>query len=169
MNTIFTNEKLEKSDELFDAVNNTKKNVGYELNTLTTSDAQVGLASDSDTVTHTSNGISDHKLLSFWTIREVSFLPPPTKLSIDAIELAPQTLMTTAAQEISADKASGNMWTNRTPGQIIRTGIDRYIPISTQIHSGISKTSTPYSSNITGTRISIGASVTSTTPPSEDI
>ena len=61
------------------------------------------------------------------------------------------------------------MWTNRTLRQISRTGFDGYIPISTQIHSGISETFTPASSDSTGTRISIGTSCTSAAPPAEVI
>ena len=61
------------------------KDVGYELNTATMSDAQVGLASNPDIVTHTSNGIMDQELLSFWTIGEVSDLSPQTNLRIAAI------------------------------------------------------------------------------------
>ena len=53
--------------------------------------------------------------------------------------------------------------------KISSTGVDRSIPISTQIHSGSSKTYTPDSSENTGTRISIGTSGTSTDPPAEDL
>ena len=60
LSAIFTSEKLEKSEKLVYAVNNMKINdVRYELNIETMSDSQVDLASDSDTVTHTSNGIID--------------------------------------------------------------------------------------------------------------
>ena len=60
LNAMFTSEKLEKSDELVDAVKNMKMNdVGYELNTTTKSDAQVNITSNLDTVTHTINGIID--------------------------------------------------------------------------------------------------------------
>ena len=57
---------------------------------------------------------------------------------------------------------------NRIRRRISRTGVDVSTPISTQIHSGISETSTPDSSDITGTRISIVISSTSTAPPDED-
>ena len=54
----FVSERLEKQDEKVKATNNlTIKNVGYELNTVTASDAQGNLTSDPNTVTHTSNGI----------------------------------------------------------------------------------------------------------------
>ena len=69
MNAIFTSEKLEKLDKLVNAVKNmTINNTGYELNIATPSDAQVDLASNPDTVTHTSNRVLDQKLLSFQTI-----------------------------------------------------------------------------------------------------
>ena len=59
-NAIFTSEKLEKSDEIFDAVRNVKKNnVGCELNTAIASAAQGYIMSDPDTVTHTRNRILD--------------------------------------------------------------------------------------------------------------
>ena len=51
--------------------------------------------------------------------------------------------------------------------KISRTGVDRSIPISTQIHSTISKTYNPDSSDITGSRISILTSGTRTAPPAE--
>ena len=47
---------------------------------------------------------------------------------------------------------SGNAWTNRNPQQISRTGVDKSIPISTPIHSGKSKSSSPDSSGVTGTK-----------------
>ena len=60
LNAIFTIEKLEKSDELVDEVKNLKiNNSGYELNTATASDVQGDLTSNTDTVTHTSNGMLD--------------------------------------------------------------------------------------------------------------
>ena len=58
-------EKLENLDELVDPVMNMKmNNIGYELNAVTASDAQVEFASDTDTVTHTSNIVTDQKILS---------------------------------------------------------------------------------------------------------
>ena len=83
-------------------------------------------------------------------IGEVSDYPPPTNLRVDAIGMAPQLLMTPEGQEIFADSISGNTWTNRTPWQISRTRVDRSISITTPINSGISKTSTPDSSDSTG-------------------
>ena len=69
LNAIFASEKLEKPDELVNAVKSmTINSIIYELNTATVSDAQVDLAINPDTVTHTSNGIIDQKLLSIQTI-----------------------------------------------------------------------------------------------------
>ena len=127
------------------------------------------LQSDIDTVTHTSNRILDQNLLSFRNIGEVSVLPPMMNLSISVIILNPQTLMTPMMQEIFADTTSGNVWKNRTLRRIIRTGIDGSFPISTPIHSGIRKTYSQASSESTGTRISIGTSITITAPPDESI
>ena len=74
-------------------------------------------------------------------------------------------LMMPAVKEIFADATPGNYWTNRNPQRIRRTGVHWYIPISTPIHSGMSKYSTPASSDSTGTRITIGTSSNTTAPP----
>ena len=59
-NAIFTSEKLEKSDELVNAINkSTVNDAVYELNTATTSDTQGNLMRDPYTVTQTSNRIPD--------------------------------------------------------------------------------------------------------------
>ena len=158
-NAIFTSEKLEKLDELVDAINNlTINNTGYELNTATASDAQGDLTSDPDIVTHTSNVILDQNILSCQTYGEVSVLPPPTN---PTIILTPQILLTTAVKEIFAGTTSVNTWTNRSLLKIISTGVDKYIPISTSIHSGMRKYSNPAPSDSTVTRISIRT----TSPP----
>ena len=98
------------------------------------SDAQGVIKRNPYTVTHTSNVIFDQTLLSFWTIGEVSDLPPPTNLSISAIELVPNMLLMTAVKEIFADAMSGNAWTDRTPHRISRTGVDGSTPMYTPIH-----------------------------------
>ena len=128
---------------------------GYELNTANVSDAQGDLTSNSNTVTHTRNRISEQTLLSCRTIGEVSVLHPPTKPRIATIGLAPQTLLTPTVKEIFADVTSGNVWKTRTLRKIKRTDVDGSILISNPIHSGISETSTPSYSDSTGTRISI--------------
>ena len=118
------------------------------------------------------------------TIGEVSILYPPTNPSIVTIILSPQTLLMPVVKEIFSDTTSGNAFTNRTLQKISRTGVDRYIPITTPIHSETSKYSTPSSSDnsetrinvitvtskpdssdIIGTRIPIGTSDTTTSPP----
>ena len=55
-NAIFTGEKLDKSDELVDAVNNSTINNAkyYESNTATASDSQGNIAYNLETVTHNS-------------------------------------------------------------------------------------------------------------------
>ena len=88
---------------------------------------------------------------------------------IFAIELVPQTLLMPAVKESFADALSGNTRTNRNSWQVSWTGVNVSIPISTQIHSGISKNYIPVSSDSTGTRVSIGTSGTSTAPPAEYI
>ena len=85
---IFTSEKLDKSDEIVDAINKlTINDAIYELNKATASDAQGDLTSNLDTVihtsnrpdtfTHTSNRILDEKLLSYGTTGKVSAFSPP--------------------------------------------------------------------------------------------
>ena len=64
-------------------------------------------------------------------------------------------------KEIFADTTAGKAWTNRNLWLIRSTGVDDSIPIFTQIHSGMRKSSTPATSDITRTigtrtRIPIG-------------
>ena len=93
---VFTSEKLDKSDNLVNEINNlTINESGYELNKATVSGTQGYLTSDSDTVTHTSNRIFDQKMFSCRTIGEVYLLPPPRN---PMIRLAPQTLLTHVAK-----------------------------------------------------------------------
>ena len=83
MDDIFTSEKLENLEELGDERNNLKiVDAEYELNTETACDAVGDLTSNSDTVTHTSNGMSDQILSSCRTIGEVSVLTPLMNLTI---------------------------------------------------------------------------------------
>ena len=79
--------------------------------------------------------------------------------------MEPQTLLTPEMQKIIRDAASSNMGKSRTLRQISRTGVCG----STPIHSGISKNSTPASSDNSGIRIPIGISSTSATPISRDL
>ena len=150
VDVIFTSEKVDESDELVNGINKwTINNSGYGWNKATTSDAQGNLTSDPDTVTYTSNGILDQNLLSGRTIGEVYALPTPTN---PTIIFTSQTLLTHAVKEIFMDATSGNTWTSRNPRWIIRTGVYGSIPISTPIQNGMSKYSTPYFSEISGTR-----------------
>ena len=147
---IFRSEKPKKLVGLVKAINNSKiKNAGYRINKATASDTQGNLTSDLDTVTHTSNGILDQKLLSFQTIREVSVLNPLTN---PTIRLTSQTLLMPTAKEIFVDATSVNKWINRNPRRISRTGVDGSIPISTPIQSGMSKSPTLAPIESTGTR-----------------
>ena len=69
-NDIFTSGKLDKSDDLVDAVNIVTINNAkyYESNTETTSDAQGNLTRNLETVIHTSNRSFEQNLLSNRTI-----------------------------------------------------------------------------------------------------
>ena len=138
LGVIFTSKKLEKLEELVEAINNLKiDDARYELNTATASETQGDLTSNQDTVTHTSNLI------------EVSVLPTPTNL---AIRLMTQMLLTPEVKEIFLDTTPVNAWNNMNLQIIIRTGIYGSIPISTPIHSGIIKSPNPDSSDSTRTR-----------------
>ena len=89
-NAIFRSKKLEKSDNLVNAINNlTINDASSELNTATISDAQSDLVSDPDIVAHTSNKSLDENLLSCRTIREISVFPPSKKPRIAVIGLTP--------------------------------------------------------------------------------
>ena len=79
--TIFTSEKLDKLDELIDAVNNFIINDTkyYLSNTVTMSDAQGDITSNPETVTRTSNGNFEQALLSN---RTFPFFPPAMNLGI---------------------------------------------------------------------------------------
>ena len=133
------------------------------------SETQVNIASNPDTVIHTSIGIIDQKLLSFRNIREVSVFPPLTNLRIYTIELAPQMLLTPAVQEIFVGADYSNAWTSRTTWQISRNGVDVSTPFTTQIHSEMRKTTTSDSSNNSGARIIIVISGTSNAKNSGDL
>ena len=108
-NAIFTSEKLDKLDELVDAVNNLTINDAkyYESNTATTSEAQGDLKRNPETVTHTrnkkktdhltSNGNFEQKLLRNQTIPVVVLMVKPKIVQMIAPSvLAPQMFLTPA-------------------------------------------------------------------------
>ena len=107
-------------------------------------------------------------LVAGWLDKSLSWLPFMNS-RIATLELALQTMLNPLVKEIFVDVALGSVWKNRTPRQIIRTGIDGSIPISTQIHSGISKIFTITPSDSNGTKSSIRNSGNSTAPPAEDL
>ena len=117
-NAIFTSEKLDKLDELVDAVNNLTINDAkyYESNTATASDVQGYLTRNpetfthtingNETVIHTSNGGFEQKLLSNRTIPVLPLsMNPGIDQGIAPILLAPQTLLMPATKEVVADAA----------------------------------------------------------------
>ena len=92
-------------------------------------------------------------------------MTPPTNPGISAVILTPQTLLTPAEKEIFADMTLDNAWTNRNPRRIGKTGVDGLVAsISIPITRVIIKSSTPDSSDVSGTIILIGASYNSNTP-----
>ena len=72
------------------------------------SDAQVDLMRNLETVTHTSNGNFEQKLLSY---RTIPVLPPEMNLGIDQgiapIIFSSQTLLTPATKEVFVDAELG--------------------------------------------------------------
>ena len=97
---IFTSDNLDKSDKIVDSVDNLTINGTkyYESNTANASDAQGNLTSNPKTVTYTSNGIFEQKLLSYWII---SVLHPPMNPRNVAIKFMTQTLLTPATKYIT--------------------------------------------------------------------
>ena len=135
---LFTSERLDKSDNIVNAINHlTINDAGYELSKATASDAQGNITSDPDTVTHTSNVILDRKKLSCRTIIEVSVLRPPA----NPIALAAQTLLTPAVKKIFVEMTLGNVRTSRTPWQVRSKEVGGTNPGNIGHDCGISETS----------------------------
>ena len=140
-NSIFTSEKLDKSNELADTLNDLTINESkyYASNSVTASDAQGNLTRDpkkvTDTrngkekVTDTSNGNFEQELLSNWIL---PFVVPKMNSRIDnmisPIGGAPQTLSTPATKEVITDAASDGMWVIRNLWQVSRIGVDGITP-----------------------------------------
>ena len=93
-------------DELADGLKNLTINDAryYESRTSTTSDTHGDLTGNPETVPHTSNEMFEQTLLSY---RTITVLPPPTNPIILVIKLTPQTLLTHAAKENTANAKSG--------------------------------------------------------------
>ena len=141
VNAIFRSEKLDKSDELTDALKDLTINDAkyYKSDTATAGNAKGDPTRDLKTVTHirngnekvtdTSNGNFEQKLLSNRTLPVVApTMNPRIDHMIELIVVAPQTVLTPAMKEVVADTASGGAWVNMTPRKVIRTGIDGSTP-----------------------------------------
>ena len=78
---------------------------------------------NNETVTHTSNGIFEQKLLS---CRTIPVFPPPKNPGIAKIILTPLTLLRPETKEIFAETDSSlvGAWTSRNPQQLSRNGVD---------------------------------------------
>ena len=101
----------------------------YESNTANASDTQCDITRITETVTHTRNGNFEQKILSNRTIPVVVLtMIPMIDQSIPPIAMTPQTLLTPATKEVVAETASGRAWVNRTPQQVIQTGVDGSTP-----------------------------------------
>ena len=159
---IFTSEKLDKSDELLDVVNNlTINNDGYyESNTATTSYTQGDLTHNIEIGNHTSNRNFEQILLSY---RITPVLPSPKNPWIDQeiseIKLTPQTLLTPATKVIVTDAASGGAWMFSTLRQASRTGVNGRIPWNIGNAIGIVEPSYPVMIGIIGTTPPCGLNI----------
>ena len=113
---VFTSEKLDKLDELLDAVNNLKIDDAeyYWSITATASDTQGDLTRILDIVTHTRNGNFEKKLSN----QTIPVLPqvmnPNIYQWVAPIVVAPQTLLAPETREVVADVALFGVWVNRT-------------------------------------------------------
>ena len=107
----------------------------YISETVTVSDAQGDPRCDSKTATHTRNGKEkvkntsnenfEQKLLSNWNLLIVTLtMNPRIDPKIVPIVTAPQTLLTSKTNKVVVDVACDDEWFNRTPWQVIRTGVD---------------------------------------------
>ena len=116
----------------------------HESNTATASDAQGNLKRNPETVTHTSNGNSEEKVLSY---QNIPVLPPLKNPGIDQciapIIFAPHTLLITGTKEVNADAASGGTWVNRNLRKVSRTSIDGSIPGNIRNDVRVVETSSP--------------------------
>ena len=140
-NAIFTSEKLDKYDELIDAVNNLTINDTeyYESNTVTVNETQDDITRNLATVTHNSNineivthtiiGKFEKYLLSNCTIPGLPLaMNPGIDQCVASIVLTPHTLLSPVTKEVVADAALGGTWISRTPRQISRTGFNGITP-----------------------------------------
>ena len=120
-NSVFTSEKIDKSDELVDAVNNMKINDAkyYESDIATTNDAHGDpthntetvnhTSNKNETVTHTGNGYFKQKI---FINRNIPVVVPEMNPRIDQ-RIAPlvgatQTLLTPSTKEVVAYAALGS-------------------------------------------------------------
>ena len=117
-NTIFTSEKIDKSDKIVDSVKNLTINNAkyYKSHTATASDAQGDITCNPETVTHTRNGNFEQKLLSY---RTIPVLSPPINPEVDQgiveIKFTPPMILMPVTNEIIADAVLGGVWVSRTP------------------------------------------------------
>ena len=139
-NTICTSEKLDKLDYMADAlkdltINDTKY---YESDTATASDAQgdptrnpktvTHTSNENETVTNTRNGNLELFLSNLILPIIVPTINPRIYHRIAPIVVAPQTLLTPAANEVAADAVSGGAWENSTPQRVRRISVDGSTP-----------------------------------------
>ena len=140
-NAMFTSEKLDKSDELEDALNYMAINNAkyYESNSATSRDAQGDPTRNPMTVTHSSNrkkkvtdtsiGNFEQILLRNWNLPVViPTMNPRIDQSIVPIAVATKTLLKPETKEVVADATCGGAWVNMTLRQASRTGVYRSIP-----------------------------------------
>ena len=126
---------------MVDAVNKLTINDSkyYESNKSTAIDTQGDLTRNMEIVTHTSNanetvtdtsnGKFEQKILSDRTIPVVVLkMNPRIDQRIAPIVMEPHTILTPAAKKVVANTASGVAWVNRNPQQVIQTGVNGSTP-----------------------------------------
>ena len=141
INVIFTIEKLDKLDDLAEALKNFTINYAkyYDSDTANASDAQGDTTQNTRTVTHTinwkvkvtdtSSGNFKQKLLSNRTLHVVvPTMNPIIDPRIIPIVAAPQTLLMPETKEVVVDAACSDAWVNRNLRRVSRTGIDGSTP-----------------------------------------
>ena len=140
-NLNITCEKLDKLNELVDAVKNLDiiDAKYYESNTATASDAQGDLTSNLKQLLTLATEIVK-KILSY---RTIPVLPPPTNPGVAVIKLTPQTLLMPATKEIVLGDDPGDVWKSRTPWRFIRTGVNGRTPGGIDSSIIIVETSSP--------------------------
>ena len=112
-----------------------------------------------ETVTHTSNGNFEQKLLSNQTIPVVvPKMSPIIDQQISPIVMAPQTILMPATKDVVTDTVSGSAWVNSTLRKVSRTGVDGSTPGNIRNSIRVKHATSPFLIGIVGTSPTYGLS-----------